>query len=82
MHGRMVDLQYRATSGERKFIEQIKAPIFLEAVLAIAIMKDAQSNLEEKVNPTILKDHFSSRTDPSIFTFAAPVFLDRSNKTS
>ena len=32
----MVDLsRCRATSGERNFIEQIKAPIFLEAVLAI-----------------------------------------------
>ena len=29
---------YRATSGERNFIEQIKSPIFLEAVLAIEIM--------------------------------------------
>ena len=29
----MVDLQrYRATSGERNFIEQIKAPILEEAV--------------------------------------------------
>ena len=29
---------YRATSGERNFIEQIKSPIFWEAVLAIEIM--------------------------------------------
>ena len=29
---------YRATSGERNFIEQIKSPIFLDAVLAIEIM--------------------------------------------
>ena len=29
---------YRATSGERNFIELIKAPISLEAVLAIEIM--------------------------------------------
>ena len=35
----MVDLQrYRATSGERNFIERIKAPIFLQAVLVIEIM--------------------------------------------
>ena len=71
----MVDLQkYRATSGEGNFIGRIKAPIFLEAVLAIEIMSQPQSNLEEKVNPSILKDDFSSRTDPSIFTFLAPVF--------
>ena len=29
---------YRATSGERNFTEQIKSPIFWEAVLAIEIM--------------------------------------------
>ena len=36
----MADLQkYRATSRERNCIEGIKAPIFLEAVLAIEIMQ-------------------------------------------
>ena len=65
----MVDLQrYRATAGERNFIEQIKAPIFLEAVLAIEITKEPQFNLEEKVNPSILNDDFSSSADPCIFT--------------
>ena len=38
MHDRMVDLQrYTATSGERDFVERIKAPIFLVAVSAIYI---------------------------------------------
>ena len=37
---------------------------------------------EKKVNPSILKDDFSSTTDPSIFTSIAPVLLDRPNKTS
>ena len=60
----------------------IKAPIFLEAVLAIEIMSEAQSNLEEKVNPSILKDDFSSRTGPSIFTTITLVLLDWSNETS
>ena len=32
--------------------------------------------------PTILKDDFSSKTDPSIFVSIAPVLLDWSNKTS
>ena len=83
MHGHMVDLcRYRATSGERSFIEQIKAPIFLGVVLAIEIMSDPQSNLDEKDNPSILKDDFYSRTDPSIFTSIIPVLLDRSNETS
>ena len=38
--------------------------------------------LEKKVNPSILKDDFFSRTDPLIFTSIAPVLLDRSNETS
>ena len=58
MYGFKVDLQrYRATSGERNFkgnhrrnfIEQIKAATFLEVVLAIEILQEPQSNLEEKV---------------------------------
>ena len=32
--------------------------------------------LEEKVNPSILKDDFSLRTDLSIFTSITPAFLD------
>ena len=33
-----------------------------------------------EINPSILKDDFSSRTDPSIFTSIAPVLLDRSGE--
>ena len=51
MEGHMVDLKRcRATSGERNFIEHIKAPIFLEAVLAIEIMWAPKLNFEEKGN--------------------------------
>ena len=61
IHGRMVDLwRHRATSGETNFVEQIKVTIFLESVLDIEIMYELQSNLEEKVNPSILKAEFSS----------------------
>ena len=35
-----------------------------------------------EVNPSILKNDISSRTDPSIFTSLAPVLLDQSNETS
>ena len=81
MHGHMVDLQRcRATSGERNFIERIKDPIFLEAVLATKMLCDCQFNLEEKVNPSILED-FSSGADPSIFISIAPVLLDWLNET-
>ena len=83
MHGRMVDLwRYRASSGERNFVERIKASIFLEAVLALEIMQEPQSNLEKKVDSSTLKDDFSSRRDPSILTSIAPELLDQSNKTS
>ena len=63
-------MRYRAISGERNFIDGIKAPIFLEAVLAIEIISEPQSNLEEKVNPSMSQpqDDFSVGTDPSIFT--------------
>ena len=66
---------------QKKFIERIKAPIFLKAVLAIETMKEFQFNSDEKLKPSILKD-ISSRTDPSIFTSIAPVLLDWSNETS
>ena len=56
--------------------------IFQGVVLAIEIMHKPQSNLEEKVNPSILKDDFSSKTNLFIFTSIAPVLLDRSNKAS
>ena len=74
--------RYRATSGEKNFIERIKAPIFLEEVLAIQIMQEPPSNLEEKVNPSTLKEDYSSRTDPSIFKSIELYLLDWSNETS
>ena len=39
--------------------------------LAIETMQEPRSNLEEKANLSILKDVFSSRTDPPIFTSIA-----------
>ena len=59
-----------------------KALIFLETVLAIDIMQEPQFSLEEKNNPSILKDDFSSRTDSSIFTSIVPALLDWSNEAS
>ena len=79
--GRFVEI-YRATSAEKNFIERTNPPIFYEADLAIEIMQKPQSNLEEKVNPSILKDDFGSRTAPSILKSIAPVLLDQSNKIS
>ena len=46
--------------------------------MAIEIMQEPQSNIEEKVNPSILKDDdLFSRTDPSIFTSIEPLLLDQ-----
>ena len=77
-YGTFIEIQ--SNLRKKNFIERIKAPIFLKAVLAIEIMP--QSNLENKVNPSILKDDFSSRTNPSIFTLIEPLLLDRPNETS
>ena len=79
-YGRFIERESNLT--RKNFIERINAPILLEAVLAIDIIQEPQSNLEEKVNHSILKDDFSSGTDPSIFTSIAPVLLDQSNETS
>ena len=43
---------------------------------------EPQSNLEEKVSPSILKGDFSSRMDPSIFTSIEPLLLDWSSETN
>ena len=83
MQGHMLDLKrYRTTSGKRNFIEQIKVPIFLEAVLAIEIMWESKLNLEE--NLWGLKRWFLLKSRPSYFNIIAiaPVILDWSNKTS
>ena len=76
-YGRFIEIQ--SNSGEKNLIERIKADV--EADL-IETIKEPQSNLEENVNPRILKDDFSSRTDPSIFTLITPVLLDRLDETS
>ena len=78
-YGRFIEIQ--SNLSRIKLIEQIKTPIFLELLLAIEVIKEPQSKLEENVNPSILKDDFSSRREPPIFTSIAPVLLDWSNET-
>ena len=53
----------------------------MKVVLTIGTMQEPQFNLEEKETPSILKDDFSLRTDPSIFTSIPPELLDRSNES-
>ena len=68
MQSCMVDLQrQRAAWGERNFIERIKAPIFLEAVLVMEKMYEPQSNFEEKDNSSILTDGFFLKNRPIRF---------------
>ena len=83
MHGQMLDLQRDiATSEERNFIEQIKAPLFSEALLAIEIVQELQFKLEEKVNSQHLKKWFFLKNRLIHFTSIAPLLLDQSNETS
>ena len=42
---------------EINFLESIRDPVFLEAVLAVKTMRELQSNSEKKDNPSILKDY-------------------------
>ena len=80
-YGRFIEIQ--SNLRRKKLHRTNQAPIFLEAVLAIEMMmSEPQSNLEEKVNHSILKYYFFSRTDPSIFKSILPVFLDWSIETS
>ena len=57
----MVDLGERTNQGSNIFGSSFSNRDNVRA-------QGQQSNLEEKVNPSILKYDFSSRTDPSIFT--------------
>ena len=75
--GRFTEIQ--SSLRAKNFTEQLKAPIFSEAVSTIEIMYQPQSKLEEKFNSSILKEFISSRTDLSSFT---SVLLNQSNETS
>ena len=55
--------------------------IWCVTMIPIKFYKLKVNNVKE-VNPSILKDEFSSGTDPSILTSIVPVLLDQSNKTS
>ena len=59
-YGRFIEIQSNLSSK--------KLPISFEGVLQVEIILEPKTNLEEKVNNSILKDDFSSKTDPSSFT--------------
>ena len=70
LYGRFIDIK---TNFRRKKLHRMyQGSNFLEM----------QFNLEKKGSPSILKDDFSSRTDPFIFTSIALKLLDQASKTS
>ena len=70
LYGRFIDIK---TKFRRKKLHRMyQGSNFLEM----------QFNLEKKGSPSILKDYFSSRTDPFIFTSIALKLLDQASKTS
>ena len=80
LYGRFSEIQ--SNLRRKKLHRTNQDLIFFEEFLAIKVMYEPQSNLEEKVNSSILKDDFSSTIDPSILRSIAPVLLDQSNETS
>ena len=75
LYGRFIEIKSKFL--ERNLIELIKAPYFFKAVLAIELMQEPQSNLEENYSSGILKNDFSSRANPTIFKSITPQLLDQ-----
>ena len=59
--------EIKSTFRKKNFVEQIKVPIYLEAVFVTGTMQESQSNLEEKDNYSLLKINGTS---------IAPALLD------
>ena len=79
-HGRFVEMQIN--HRRKKLHRTNQGSNFLKDSFSNKIMYEPQYNLEEKVNPSILKDEFSSVTDPLFFMSTEPVLLDWLNETS
>ena len=79
-HGRLIEIQINLR--RKKLSTTNPGSSFHGGSFSNTDHTRAQFNLEEKVNPRILKDNFPSKTDQSIFTPIAPVLFDRPNKTS
>ena len=80
VYGRFIEIQSNVKKKKLHRVNQ--GSIFLVDNFNNRDMYKFQSNYEENVNPIILKDVFSSRTDSSMFISIAPVLLGWSNKTS
>ena len=76
--GRLAKIKY---NPRRKILERMhQGSVLFEALSVMETMKESQSSLEEK-NPSILKDNFSLKTDPTIFISTATEFLPKSTKS-
>ena len=73
-YGRFIEIQ--SNFGRKELHRTNQNSNFLEGSFRNRYNVRAQSNLEETVNPSISKDDFSSKTDPSIFRLIAPVLLN------
>ena len=79
-HGRFVEIQ---SNLKRKKLHRInQRSNFLGGSLSKRGNVRAPIQFRRESQSYILKDDFSSRTNPSIFTSIAPVFLDQSNENS
>ena len=74
--------EMQSNLGRKKLDRANQGPNFLGGSFSIGDNLRLQSSLELKVNPSILKNDFTSRTNPSIFTSIEPVLLYRSIETS
>ena len=63
----------------RKKLHRTQSSNFLGDCFSSGDNVRPQSNLEDKDSPNILKDDFSSGTEPSIITLVAPELIDWSN---
>ena len=62
LYGKFIEIQ---NNLRRKKLQRAnQGSIFLKAILAIEIMSEPQSSLEEKVKPSILKDDFFLKNRP------------------
>ena len=81
-YGRFIEIQ--SSLRRKKLHRTNQGSNFLGGSFSNRDNIKVESNLQEEVNPSILKDDFSSRTDPSIDVSIsiAPTLLNRSKKTS
>ena len=78
--GRLVEVQ--SNHKRKKLHRTNEGSNFLKGSFSNRDNVRAPIQFKREVNPSILKDDFSSRTDPSFFTLTEPVLLEWLNQTS